>query len=478
MMKYQGFKNMLMSLIIIFAATNISIFQAEAAAFKDVSSQHWASSSIAWGVDRHIVKGYVDGTFRPDQVVTEAEFLVMLLRAYPDIQLPSMGSDSAWYEASYALAEQYRWPILRELIAVQFDRGRVALLIAATQGQSLSQQESIQYLLDHQLSKGKTAPTVQGYDAEAKLTRAEALTFIRNMHTQQITLKKAPEAASEVTIKGLEIGGTEAELIAAWGEPNRKDASIYGFTWYIYNSHYKDYVQAGILDGKVVALYTHADNWQTKSGLGIGSALADVTEAYGTPLEHILKGNIRYGLNKEAGEELVFLKDGAYMTIFIDKHEDHKVTGIQLIAKSVEEAFRRDQVKGSDALRTAFERQSFDLVNVSRVRYGLPSLGWNDQAAEMARKHSAHMAEERYFSHTTPAGITLGDRLEDNEILYSNAAENIAAGQSNAIFAHAGWMNSLGHRKNILGNQTLLGVGVYFGGDYGTYYTQNFLTLQ
>lgn len=60
------------------------------------------------------------------------------------------------------------------------------------------------------------------------------------------------------------------------------------------------------------------------------------------------------------------------------------------------------------------------------------------------------------------------------KVSYSTAGENIAAGQQSAIFAHEGWMNSAGHRRNILADFERLGVGVGFGGDMHTYYTENF----
>ncbi|MFM1655740.1 CAP domain-containing protein [Brevibacillus sp. B_LB10_24] len=66
------------------------------------------------------------------------------------------------------------------------------------------------------------------------------------------------------------------------------------------------------------------------------------------------------------------------------------------------------------------------------------------------------------------------DRMKKDGIIYKQASENIAAGQTSAIFAHESWMNSAGHRKNILGDYSRLGVGMSFGGTYSTYYTQNF----
>ena len=86
------------------------------------------------------------------------------------------------------------------------------------------------------------------------------------------------------------------------------------------------------------------------------------------------------------------------------------------------------------------------------------------------------MNDKNYFDHTNKENKSPFDRMEEEGINYKNAGENIAAGQSSAIYAHHAWMNSLGHRKNILGDYKYIGVGVIFGGYYNIYYTQNFYT--
>lgn len=84
------------------------------------------------------------------------------------------------------------------------------------------------------------------------------------------------------------------------------------------------------------------------------------------------------------------------------------------------------------------------------------------------------MRDKNYFDHINKKNETPFDRMKKQNIIYSLAGENIAAGQISAIYAHEAWMNSLGHRKNILGDYENLGVGVSFGGHYNIYYTQNF----
>lgn len=87
------------------------------------------------------------------------------------------------------------------------------------------------------------------------------------------------------------------------------------------------------------------------------------------------------------------------------------------------------------------------------------------------------MAKRDYFDHTNPDGKSPFDRMSAAGYQYRSAAENIAAGYRDAEAVVQGWMNSEGHRKNIMNcGLTEIGVGYATGGKYGTYWTQNFGT--
>lgn len=127
----------------------------------------------------------------------------------------------------------------------------------------------------------------------------------------------------------------------------------------------------------------------------------------------------------------------------------------------------------------AWEREVFDLTNKVRAENGLSALTWNDTLAKTARAHSEDMASRGFFDHTNPDGYDPFDRMRNAGILYYTAAENIAAGQAEPEDVMESWMNSPGHRANIL-NPDLreLGVGMARGGSYGIYWTQNFATTR
>ena len=110
------------------------------------------------------------------------------------------------------------------------------------------------------------------------------------------------------------------------------------------------------------------------------------------------------------------------------------------------------------------ENEIFDLTNLERANHGLPPLSANHILGDVARRKSLNMGDLDYFSHTAPDGTTTADWLRNEGHTFSRWGENIANLSANATARDiiAAWMNSPGHRANILDeNFTLLGVGVY-----------------
>ncbi len=123
------------------------------------------------------------------------------------------------------------------------------------------------------------------------------------------------------------------------------------------------------------------------------------------------------------------------------------------------------------------EYDAFNLINQERADYGLPALVMDNTLRNMARAHSQDMADLDYFSHVSPEGETLADRLADAGVEYSIAGENIAYNNypDPAATAVEGWMNSDGHRANILNESfTTTGMGVAVNNDGMYYFTQDF----
>jgi uncharacterized protein YkwD len=117
------------------------------------------------------------------------------------------------------------------------------------------------------------------------------------------------------------------------------------------------------------------------------------------------------------------------------------------------------------------------LTNAERASAGCPALTVNGTLTSIALAHSKDMAARNYFDHASPEGKSPFDRMTDAGYAFRAAAENIAAGQRTPEDVVRAWMNSAGHRANILNcGLRQIGVGYATGGRFGTYWTQDFGT--
>src|SRR3989338_7283148 len=122
----------------------------------------------------------------------------------------------------------------------------------------------------------------------------------------------------------------------------------------------------------------------------------------------------------------------------------------------------------------ASEQKMFELINQERVKYGVKPLIFSQNLTEVGRGHSKDMFEQGYFSHYSPEGKDVGDRLADATIPYTYAGENLALAPD-VIRAHNGLINSEGHRRNILDPAfKKIGIGAIDGGVYGRMFTKVF----
>jgi uncharacterized protein YkwD len=129
--------------------------------------------------------------------------------------------------------------------------------------------------------------------------------------------------------------------------------------------------------------------------------------------------------------------------------------------------------------QATIEWQVFQLINHERTSRGRPALQMDNKLRDLARSHSKDMGDNNFFSHTSPTTGTFGNRLSVWSISYLNAAENIAwntyPSSQTAQVAVTGWMNSTGHRNNILnGVLKYTGIGVYRTSSGRYYHTQVF----
>lgn len=117
------------------------------------------------------------------------------------------------------------------------------------------------------------------------------------------------------------------------------------------------------------------------------------------------------------------------------------------------------------------------LTNEERAKYGLPALAYDSQLTQAAQGHADDMAQNNYFDHTSLDGRSPGDRITETGYIWNACGENIAAGYADAASVVNGWMNSDGHRANILASFFCdIGVGYAYNAaaDYDHYWVQDF----
>lgn len=287
------------------------------------------------------------------------------------------------------------------------------------------------------------------------------------------------------SLLGKDIDGLKKIL----GNPSRVDLSAYGFHWWIFNNAPDQYIQAGVLNDKVVTAF------------GIGPKVDVLPFKIGQPIEEIFSMNViepevtfeyngssyKFELSEQDMNTRPVIKMGDYFVqLYIDKFTS-SVSSIRYMDKETiikqrpyEMVYRGTLIEPpvlSDGdwvrIEAGLEKQILDITNAIRSRHELQLLEWDEKTAEVAYAHSKDMAIEDYFSHESEKYGDLSERLKAAEILYEVAGENIAANYTDAPAVVEGWLNSESHREALLNEDfSHLGVGVY-----QKHYTQNFLKM-
>ncbi|KAG6972385.1 hypothetical protein JG688_00004011 [Phytophthora aleatoria] len=129
--------------------------------------------------------------------------------------------------------------------------------------------------------------------------------------------------------------------------------------------------------------------------------------------------------------------------------------------------------------QTGFQALLLAAVNKERAAVGLPSLCMNTKLQSAAQKHSNDMAANNFMSHTGSNGSSMSQRITASGFKWTAIAENVAAGQKDVTTMMQAWMNSAGHKKNILGSKyKMFGCGYAYNANsiYKRYWTQEFGT--
>ena len=390
---------------IIAIAMNLDIDPEAVSSFRDVEDDNWAVPYIEACADAAIISGYEDGTFLPSKSVSRAEMAKMIAVA--------LGIDTDGEEdsvSSFADVAADHWALLY-----------------------------IEACVEAGILNGMTETT---FEPGSSVTRAQAakiiscaLAYVENGGTasdltdtenDDETDADSVSEAAVLTVDGTAyyIGQTLDDLLESAGNAEETLSSTYGFTWYVFGTDtYKNFFAAGVYDGEVVAL----------SASGPGFEYQGMT----------------------AGEEKTGYETDSSLriTVSTDSSDSYTVHAVLIMDSSMSLSDT-----SSDAL-AGESKMIFHLTNAFRVLHGKKAFIWSTAAAAAAQLHSQDMADQGYFDHYSLDGTSPWQRMSAQGIRYSSAAENIYSGATIGFSAYSGWVNSSGHRSNMLGSYTYLGVG-------------------
>ncbi|MEU6355150.1 CAP domain-containing protein [Streptomyces sp. NPDC047072] len=205
-------------------------------------------------------------------------------------------------------------------------------------------------------------------------------------------------------------------------------------------------------------------------GVSVHQRLAATGYAYVTVREHLVSGPrtaaefVDYCLRTDQARRALYDRDVVHVGVAQVRGRDGDTYWTALWARPL---------GPGDLRRTADE--VVDLTNRERARAGLRPLAVDAHLTSAAQAYSTDMAVRAFYSHTSPEGTQPWDRAAAAGSSRRTIGENIACGQRTPAEVVEGWMNSPGHRANILKPDfTHIGIGFAGGGPAGTYWTQLF----
>lgn len=196
-----------------------------------------------------------------------------------------------------------------------------------------------------------------------------------------------------------------------------------------------------------------------------GDSIWRIAERYKIPFEELLRHNLHF-----ENPHLIFPKDKVHLP-----NQPHHGTGTDTAEDSKSDSIPHGENKVEQSAPSEQANQVLQLVNSEREKAGLQPLKMSEELRSIANLKARDMADKNYFSHDSPTYGSPFEMLQKFGVHYRAAGENIAAGQQTPQQVMQSWMNSSGHRANILNaNFDTIGIGVYKGGSYGIYWVQLF----
>ena len=396
---------------------------AAGATFTDVPQDHWANPYVEAMTQKGVVTGVGNGRFNPDGNLSTAEFAVMLTQAFCPKEVADPEEGAAWWEPYLNAAWEAGYLTDTTAGFSYADGSWDADVVTAP----MTRYDMAQAMNNTAVAEKMTLPT----DEQREAAQAAIGDFdsIPEDYESAVVAMYALGYLSGVNANG-DFGG-ESTMTRA---------------------------QSCVVMSKLLGTEVETTPETPDEGTAGGAGDTTPAEEPETPAEDA-------GTGTETPEK--------------PETPDEGTAGGTAGSTPVEEETPAEDT-GSEPADTvaAYEQEVFDLVNQIREENGLEPFVYNETLAETARAHSQDMIDRNFFDHTNPDGKSPFDRMRDNGLSYSMAAENIAVGYPSPEAVVEGWMNSEGHRANILGGCEELGVGLALGGSYGYYWTQCFATVR
>lgn len=375
------------------------------AGFSDISSEHWAYRSVQKMLDKKILNGFPDGTFRPENSVTRAEFSKMFTGAFGFTVRTAEEYANVLQYLPDAEAESWYYPYVCAALPCMF-----------------------------------TARS--GFRPDEAMTREDAA------HAMSVIYGYMEPGGDSLSARE-ELGNTlSAFTDSAQISDGKKESVALA-------------VQNGLMEGKGNGIFAPKEPL-TRAEICV--LVMRALDTKGTPPAEVL--------TRLQGSEYKIVYEPSDITLPASPENN---PGNTPSASPVPSEPPSDETSSSSV--SEMEKKVWELTNQARAKEGLSALQYDEKIADTARAHSADMAVRRFFDHTNPDGKSPFDRMKAAGFRYSTAAENIAWNQRSPEAVMDSWLNSPGHRANILNaNLTHLGVGLHIATDGSYYWTQNFYT--
>ena len=413
---------------------------AVAQTFPDVPPAHWAYANIEEAASDGAVRGYQDGSFAPANPLSLAHFTVILARSFYGDELDAIpvSASAAWYDAAETVARNHG--LLTGVDAAMNDP--LSRYETAVEIRNLLTARGLTF---SERAAQESAASIEDWDEFPSYGVRDAVACVYSLgilggyadgkfHGENI-LNRAQAAAIYCRVKN---------VLADFASPLFDDSTP--------------------VDNSEPVDRTPVDNSEPDNRTPV-----DIPDN-ATP-EEILEKQLENGI-RELEKILNDLND--IITPSPDESQPELVPDESQPEAVPDETPDESQPEPVADEAQAFREEVLRLVNEARAQEGLSKLTLSDKLVEAAQIRAEELPEE--FSHTRPDGASCFTVLSEVGVRYMATGENIAAGQPTPADVMDSWMNSSGHRANILsGNYSQLGVGVCkSSGGYGIYWVQLF----